>query len=158
MSVYSWILPSAPLESAGGGGLASPSPGEPALPGGGADLALDPVTKDAIDTDDGAWLETNDSRTSVLQQLEIEKDAWWVDSSAGSTIAALLRSGEPVTEAALVDAVLTALQPLVVDGLITDLVVEPDRDEVGRIVIVLAYRDRAGLGRELIYSPFTVNP
>lgn len=121
------------------------------------DLVIDPLTRDFIDTADGAWLQSADSRTAVLFQLETHYLSWWGDPFAGSRIREILASGDdiPVGANALRDETLRALQPLVDDGLISDLTVELDKDENSRTTVLISYTDRAS-GRlvDLAYVPF----
>jgi phage gp46-like protein len=119
------------------------------------DLQIDPLTRDLIDTSDGSWAETADSRTSVLFQLETTYGAWWADPTAGSRIRAILTGNDPGGAAEVRDEALRALQVLVDDGVITDLAVTLDTDENGRAALLLAYRDRAsGRPVDLSYVPF----
>jgi hypothetical protein len=123
------------------------------------DTALDFRTRDYIDTGTGEWLETEDSRTAVLFQLESRRGAWFGDADAGSRIAELIESGEPVSAAQLRDEALRCLQVLVEDAIISDLVVEEDVDEAGRAAIVLHYRDRTtGSPVDIAYSPWGGSP
>lgn len=121
------------------------------------DMQIDPATRDYIDTPDGAWAETEDSRTAVMLQLDCRYGQWAADPEAGSRIHAMLTSGEPVTPQMLVDEVMRALQLLVDDGIIADLEVAiADEDDVrGYIELSISYTDRAsGHVVDVAYSPF----
>lgn len=160
MPTITWSLPSAP--SAGG---SSPPPGS--VPnratrtvGGVFDQYLDPTTRDYVDTDDGAWWETEDSRTAVEMQLTIRYQEWWVDPEAGCRIPAMLEAedGAPLTLPAAIDETRRALQALVDDGIIADLLVDGDPAGDGALhrgVVLISYRDRAS-GRPVdgVYQPF----
>jgi hypothetical protein len=120
------------------------------------DQELDPATLDYIDTADGAWAETESSRTAVMLQLDIRYGEWWVDPEAGSRIPAMLESGDPVLPEELVDETRRALQLLVDDGIIADLDValgEYDAEQ-SRVAIAIAYTDRSsGHAVDLVYIP-----
>lgn len=121
---------------------------------GALDLQIDPITRDLIDTDDGVWLESNDSRTGVLFQLESTYAAWWADARSGSRIKAIIRDPGLGGVNEIVDETRRALQLFVDDGVISDLVVASDRDEGGRVAVLLSYRDRASARPvDLAYVP-----
>lgn len=121
---------------------------------GALELVFDPVTRDLIDAPDGWFVEGTDSRSVVLWQLESRYQAWWGSPFDGSRIQDILRGDDPATAQDLRDEVLRAMQALVSAGIISDLAVALDTDDVGRVVIVLNYRDRAS-GRlvDLAYVP-----
>jgi len=121
------------------------------------DIAIDFVTRRFITTSDGAWLETEDSRTAVLLQLEIEEGTSYGDPTSGSKLAALRRRQAPATLQEMSDETRRALQALVDAGIISDLVVVPqgERDETGRGVIIINYRDRtSGHPVDVAYAPW----
>lgn len=107
------------------------------------DLDLDPITRDFIDTADGLWEEASDSRTAVFWQLEERAGESWHGDPTGSRLAELLEREEPATAEELRDEVLRALQLLVDEAVITDLVVAIGDASVGRAQIDLAYTDVA---------------
>lgn len=118
-------------------------------------LVIDPITRDLIDSADGWFVEATDSRTMVLFQLESTYAAWWGDPTAGSKIRSVIRGEDPGGAQDVVDETLRALQPLVVDGIISDLTVRTDVDEAKRAVILITYRDRtSGRPVDLAYVPF----
>lgn len=119
------------------------------------DLEFDPITRDLMDAPDGGFIEGTDSRSAVLFQLESIFLAWWGSPFDGSRIRAILAGDEPATAQDLSDEVLRAMQALVVAGIISELAVALDKDETGRVAIVLNYRDRSS-GRlvDLAYVPF----
>ncbi|MGE0547625.1 MAG: hypothetical protein AB7O24_01175 [Kofleriaceae bacterium] len=154
MSTFTWIIP-------------EPAPTTPPPTGSGVvtpagqlfgnfDQEIDPDTRDYIDTADGAWAETESSRSAVMLQLEIRYGEWWVDPEAGSRIPAMLESGEPVTPEQIADEARRALQMLVVDGVIADLAVsigETD-DDAGVMELQIVYTDMSsGHPVQLSYSP-----
>lgn len=109
------------------------------------DQAISPDTLDYVDANfDGAWAETESSRTAVMMQLSIRYGEWFVDPDAGSRIPAMLEAGEPVLPAEIVDEARRALQLLVNDGVISDVAVavgEFDSAE-GRLQINISYTDQ----------------
>jgi hypothetical protein len=118
-------------------------------------LVIDPITRDLIDTPDGWFQEATDSRTEVMWQLESTLNTWWGDASSGSRVRSLISGEDPGDALAVRDEVLRALQPLVVDGIISELVVTNDVDESKRVVILINYRDRSsGSLVDLNYVPF----
>jgi hypothetical protein len=124
---------------------------------GALELVFDPLTRDLIDAPDGWFVESTDSRSAVLWQLESHYEAWWGSPFDGSRIVAILRGDDPATAQDLRDEVLRAMQALVTDGLISELTVGLDTDEAGHVVVILNYRDQAS-GRlvDLAYVPFGV--
>jgi hypothetical protein len=160
VSTYRWQLPAPPAAAPLGsvGASAATLPSELA---GRLDLAFDPLTHDLIDLDSGPdagqWVETTDSRTAVIFQMESEAGAWWADPEQGSRIRALISGEEPATIQDLVDEVKRCLQLLVDDGLIHDLSVSltQEKDEADRVVIVLMYTDlSSGNLIDLAFVPF----
>lgn len=157
MSVYTWMLPGPPV-STDPGSTGSAVASRPSDLQGLLDLAFDPLSRDLVDSDDGAWVETTDSRTAVIFQMESKVNAWWADATQGSRIRQLLESGDgdPVSVVELVDEVKRCLQDLVDDGIITDLSVSLNTDEANRPVILMMYRDRStGHPVDLQYVPFS---
>lgn len=123
------------------------------------DTALDFVTRDFVDDGAGGWLETNDSRTAVLFQLESRRGRWPGDPRAGSRIRELLEREEPASAAELRDAALEALQELVDEQVIAALEVALDTDQAGRPVFVLNYFDPlTGSPVDVAYSPWGGSP
>jgi len=127
-----------------------------------ADLAIDPDTHAFIETDDGAWLETEDSRTAVLMQLDCRRGEWWGDPDAGSYIPAMLdANADPNAPAVEIEDIrneaLRALQALVSAGVISDLrigITELDSTN-GLGALLLTWRDRASNRPvDLVYSAF----
>jgi len=142
--------------------LTSPSSGSgrvaaapTAGPQGLLDLAIDPITRDLIDAPDGGFVETADSRSAVIAQLESEYLAWWGSPFDGSRIREILSGDDPADAQMLSDEVLRALQPLVAEGIISEIDVDLDVDEAGRVVVLINYRDQASGGLiDLAYVPF----
>lgn len=163
MSTYSWQIPGPPVApppssgSAAAAGLAS----TPSDLAGLLDVAFDPISRDLVDADDGGILETTDSRTAVIFQMEGELNAWWADPTQGSRIRAIISgvSGtgedEPADVLMLADEVKRCLQPLVDESIIFDLVVALDTDESDRPVVLINYRDAStGHPVDLAFVPF----
>jgi hypothetical protein len=115
------------------------------------DMYLDPITLDYVDTDDGEWFEVPDSRTLVMIQLEQRLGASWESSGDGTEIKAKLEDGDPVTPEYIAAETRRALQVLVAAGNISDVSVGPivdatgeyTRDDTGRFVLSVAWRDLA---------------
>lgn len=123
--------------------------------GGSLDQLLDPVTLDYVDTDDGEWQETADSRTLVMCMLEMRLGSSYSAPQDGTEIKAMLERGDPVTPAIVVADVERAMGLLVAEGLIEDVTTGTDTDEAGRFVLVLHWRDLAnGSPVDLVYVPF----
>lgn len=127
----------------------------PTLASGALSLVIDPITRDLVDSSDGWFVESSDSQTAVLFQLESTYAAWWGDPTSGSKVRAIVRGEEPATAQDLADETLRALQPLVDDGIISDLTVRNEVDEAKRTVVLINYRDRTS-GRlvDMAYVPF----
>lgn len=131
--------------------------------GAGLDMVLDPVTRDYVDTEDGAWLESADSRTLVMIALEIEYGASPFDWTDGTRVKAQLRNadGDPLTPEFVVGETLRALRVLETEGIIADLEAtmtdakgEMLVDDAGRPTCALWWRDMAsGSPMDLYYTP-----
>lgn len=123
--------------------------------GGSLDQLIDPVTLDYVDTPDGEWEETADSRSLVMIMLEMRLGKSYSAPGDGTEIKDLLERGEPVTPAVVVADVERAMSILVADGILEDVTVGTDTDETGRFVLVLHWRDLAsGSPVDLVYAPF----
>lgn len=161
MSTYSWRLPDAAAAAPSPAPSSATSSSVRAFVGGLLDQEVDPVTKDFIDTANGAWSETPDSRSIVLCQIDLELGASYHTPGDGTTIAAMRQTGEPLTTGAVEVDLRRALGILVRDGVIADLEVngrdEDGRqlvDEAGRAAFELRYRDLAtGSIVDLVYRP-----
>jgi hypothetical protein len=138
-----------PPGGAGGSSLASLNP--TAVAGsklGTGDRLLDPVTRDYVRTANGEWAETGDARTAMMLMLEIELGLSAYTPEDGTSVASLIRDGEPVTPEMLQADIARAAGLLVISGLIGNLnVTVRDRDgaelvdETGRLVVELDYTD-----------------
>lgn len=127
------------------------------------DQLVDPITYDFVDTDDGEWEETADSRSIVLCQLEIELGQSLDTPGDGTRIRAQLENeeGEPVTTAFVETECRRALGVLEGLGLLGNVVVNgrDERglqliDESGRATIELSYLDLAtGSPVDVVYRP-----
>lgn len=114
------------------------------------DMLIDPVTLDYVDTDNGEFAETADSRTTMLVQLELEFGASPFDPQDGTRLAELRRSGDPITPEVVQSEVLRAGGLLATAGIISELRVatRDDRgdallDASGRFQPRLSWRDLA---------------
>jgi hypothetical protein len=116
---------------------------------------IDPLTRDLIDAADGGFLESTDSRTAVLFQLESH-----YRGVVGRPVRGQPHPRDPRERRRsrsaddLRDETLRALQPLVDDGIISDLAVELDTDENGRTVVLLLHRSGERRPVDLAYVPF----
>jgi hypothetical protein len=121
------------------------------------DVVLDPVTLDYVDTEDGEWLETADSRAMVQCELDIELEADIYIPNSGSRIRRMIEDGTPLDEE-LAAETRRALQVLAdEEGAITDVTVSHQRDADGTLLIDCGWRDVAsGLPLDLRYQPFGV--
>ncbi len=160
----------APLQFPLGGG-SSPRPSSApttgassatsAILGGLLDQEIDPVTLDFIDTDDGAWSETADSRSIVLCQLELELGQSYTTPGDGTSIAETMRRGDPLTTAFVESEIRRALGVLEAVGTIGSVRANGrDQhgrqlvDEAGRAVFEIYWIDLAtGSPVEDVYRP-----
>jgi hypothetical protein len=162
MSTYSWRLPSPP----GSGGTPSSSSPSSATPasrlGGLLDQEIDPATLDFIDTDDGEWSETADSRSIVMIMIDTHLGKSYSAPGDGTRIAELLEAGEPVSTSVVVADVSRAMRILEADGVISGFsmrATDDDGDELldqktGRFSPELRYTDLAtGSPVDLVLSP-----
>lgn len=127
------------------------------------DQVVDPLTYDFIETEDGEWLETADSRSIVLCQLEIELGASIDTPGDGTRVRAQLENedGEPVTTGFVEAEYRRALG--VLEGLGTIAQVQINgrdengdqlEDESGRAAFEITYIDQAsGSPVDLVYRP-----
>jgi hypothetical protein len=95
------------------------------------DQELDPVTLDYVDTDDGEWSDTNDSRSIVLCQLELEIGGSPFFPGDGTDLKRKLRTGDPITTADVEADTRRALGILEAAGIIGGVRVN-GRDEHGK--------------------------
>lgn len=125
------------------------------------DQYLDPITLDYVDTDDGEWLETADSRTLVMIMIDTRLGKSYSAPTDGTRIAELLERGEPVTPGLVVAELLRVLGILEKAGVVTAVSVEdsegsPPRllvDEAGRFSPVLHWIDLAtGSPVDVVYT------
>lgn len=114
------------------------------------DMLIDPVTLDYVRTSTGEWAETADSRTIMMLMLELELGASPFDPADGTTIGARRRDGDPVTTDEIEAEALRIGDLLQRDGLIADFAATVTdaagnllRDEAGRLVVALSWRDLA---------------
>lgn len=124
------------------------------------DILIDPITRDFVETDEGDWEETDDSRTAVLCELESREDAWWGDPPAGSQNAAIMESDVPTPEK-LLDSNRRSLRKLVAAGLISDahIVIEEHDTAAGAVTFFLQWVDRSSnRPADLSYSPLGGKP
>lgn len=149
MPSYSWQIPEAsPPPSSSG--PSSSSAGVRAVLGGLLDMEIDPVTLDYLDTEDGEWSETPDSRSIVLCQIELELGASIYSPGDGTRIKEMIRAGDPVTTAFVESELRRAMGLLEAAGVVGGVEVNGrDRegkqltDETGRAVFELAWIDLA---------------
>lgn len=157
---YSWSLPASVTPSPGTS-ISSSTASTRTVLGGLLDQEVDPITRDFIDTDNGEWSETPDSRSIVLCQLELELGKSYSTPGDGTTIAAAFAAGDPITSAFVESEVRRSLGILEAAGVIGSLEVNwrDDNgrqlvDEAGRAVFELSWIDLAtGSPVEDVYRP-----
>lgn len=160
---YSWILPEALVPSAPAPSGPSSATARTTGVSGLLDQEVDPVTLDFIDTDDGEWAETADSRSIVLCQLEIELGKSIETPGDGTRIREQLENedGEPVTTSFVESEIRRALSILENLGTLEGVQVSGrdssgDQlvDDAGRARFDLAYIDHAtGSPVDIVYRP-----
>lgn len=124
------------------------------------DILIDPVTRDFVDTDDGAWEETEDSRTAVFCQVSAREGAWWGDPESGSRNAEILESEVPTIEE-LLDSTKRALRKMGAAGVISDIFAAAQNADNARgyAELYLQWRDRASnRPADLAYAPLGGKP
>lgn len=141
MSSYTWVIPQPSSSSTPGAptNLASSSVLR-ARNARALDLVID--GGDFVDAPDGTWLESDDSRTAVVMQLESFYNKWWGDPPSGSSLRQIL-SDDIQTVSQVRDECLRALQPMVTEGVISNLSITTESDDRGRAAFILDYTDRA---------------
>lgn len=123
--------------------------------GGLLDMLIDPVSLDFVDTEDGEFLETADSRTIVMMMIEIRLGESFSDPGDGTRIKALLEAGDPVTAGVVIAETLRAMQLLVDAGIISDVDATEGTTVDGRFELKTRWRDLAsGSPVDLAYEPF----
>lgn len=107
-------------------------------------IHLDPETMDYVLTASRDW-EPASSLTaeSMLLRVRTERGTWWWDSAFGSTLHELVRSARPNPEQDVVDAIESALDPMVDAGEISDLEVAAERTARGRVDVAIRCTDSA---------------
>lgn len=159
---YSWQIPGPPS------GVGSPSPSAISSPttrtalGGLFDQEIDPITLDYIDTDNGEWSETADSRSIVMCMIDLRLGQSYAYPNDGTRIAELLESGEPVTPAVVVAEITRVMAILEIAGVLTNFSIRATDDngntlvDDGRFTPELRWTDLAsGSPVDLAYSPVT---
>lgn len=162
MSTYSWQLPAPPSGAGTAQTGLSRATARTSLLSGLLDQEIDPATLDFIETDDGEFSETADSRSIVLCMLEMRLGKSYTAPNDGTRIAELLESGEPVRPATVVAEVTRAMKVLEKAGVLTNFsiqVLEADGktllvDEAGRFAPILRWTDLAtGSPVDLAFTP-----
>jgi hypothetical protein len=137
----------------------------PNLLGGLLDQYIDPITLDYVDTDDGEWLDTPDSRTLVMIALETRFGKSYSAPADGTRVRDQLESGEPVTPQFVQIEITRMMQTLERAGVLTafsmaltdakgDVLV----DQAGRFSPQLRWLDLAtGSPVDLVYTAFGAN-
>lgn len=155
MATFTWDLPSPPA--------LAPDPGTAAdylfatlqsQTGGLLDLVIDPTTLDYVDTENGDWLETADSRTLVMCMIELELDGDIYTPEDGTRIKALQRERDgAVLDEEIVAEVRRVLQVVADAGIISDSSVTSQR-VAGELVVDCNWTDVAsGSPVDLTYKP-----
>lgn len=132
------------------------------LPLGGLfDMYIDPITLDYVDTDDGEWLETPDSRSIMMCMIDLRLGRSYSAPGDGTRIAELLEAGDPVTPQVVVAECTRAATILAAAGVIAQFSMRTtdDRGEIlvddkGRFTPQLAWIDLAtGSPVDLVFTP-----
>lgn len=124
------------------------------------DQYLDPITLDYVDTDDGEWFETPDSRTLVMIAIETRLGKSYSASAEGTRTRDELESGRPVTPQFVQGEITRAMNQLERDGVISGFTmrVADERgaflvDESGRFSPELRFVDLATASPvDLVYT------
>lgn len=133
-----------------------------ALRGAALDQYLDPITLDYVDTPNGEWLETADSRTIVLIMLETELEKSFSAPGDGTRIKEFFANGDPVTVGFVESEYRRAMGILEAAGVISDFsITSTDSDgkllvdaKRGRYCPLLRWIDLAtGSPVDLAYAP-----
>lgn len=129
--------------------------------GGLLDQLLDPMTLDYVDSADGEWVETADSRTIFLIMAETRLGKSYGAPGDGTLIGDKLESGEPVTVGFVVAEYRRIAAILTAAGVLSDYSIttqdEHGHDLVdvnGRFSPIHHWTDLAtGTAVDLVYSP-----
>lgn len=114
------------------------------------DIAIDPLTGDAILSADGSIAMVDHAGTALILQLRSRLGEWWGDSTAGGRLHDLkLFQSDPARMIA--DEAKRCLGWLVTEGRITDLVVTATDGGPGRVFVRTECRDVAS-GRRVDLS------
>lgn len=124
------------------------------------DNVIDPRTLDFVDTDDGAWEESDDGATAVMLQLDSRENAWCGDPTAGTQNKAILESELPTIEE-LRSSTERGMQALQAGGVLSAAaisVLEEDNAR-GYASLYLTWTDRRSTRpADVAYSPMDANP
>lgn len=155
MSAYSWRLPAPPVAVAATSTAAELLQAQSKTRLGGLlDQLIDPVTLDYVDTDDGEWAETADSRSIVMIQIEMNLGEDFYAPEDGTRVKRLLETGDPLTPDIAVAESLRALSLVQVAGIISDVTATHGFVD-GIFTITMGWRDLAsGSPVDLVYQPF----
>lgn len=129
--------------------------------GGLYDQLLDPLTLDYVDSDDGAWVETADSRTIFLVMAETMLGKSYTAPGDGTRIREQLEKGDPVTIAFVVAEYQRIAGILAAEGILRDYSITTKDanghdlvDANGRFTPIHHWTDLAsGTPVDLAYSP-----
>lgn len=123
---------------------------DPSAPMSSGDQQIDPISGDYIRTTTGQWSEVVDSRTTMLLMIAIEHGGSPFDPADGTTLAAKMRDGDPVTPEDVRAETLRVGETLRAAGLIADFRVDVRdsdgnilRDQAGRLLVRTSFRDLA---------------
>lgn len=149
MPEYSWDLPSPAAPPAPSTGGPANATARTVLLGGLLDQLIDPITRDFVDTEDGAWAETADSRSIVWIMLDTWLGHSYSAPGDGTRIGEQLERGDPVTPEFVVAEVTRAMRILEQAGVLTGFTMRAfdDRGQPlvvdGRFTPELRYTDLA---------------
>jgi len=124
------------------------------------DILIDPRTLDFVDTGDGEWEETDDSRTAVMCHLDSREGRWFGDPAAGTRNAEIMESELPTLQE-LYDSTKRGLQQLQAGGVISSsqLSILDEDNARGYGSLYIVWVDRISTRpADLAYSPMDRNP
>lgn len=119
----------------------------------GLDHALDPITGDWMPDGKGGFLTTEGNESAVHHALS-DKRGWPGDEKAGSKVRDLAKMTAPQAAAEAPNLIRGALQPLIDDGLLRDVIITVERDR-SRVFIRTEIIDAAGARVDVTHlTPF----
>lgn len=106
------------------------------------DRALDPVTRDYIDDGKGGYVETATAQTKIYHQIYGHLNSFPGAPDRGCRLYLLQREkDDDITLHRAVDYTNEAYAPLVEAAFVDNVVVDTERNEIGRLVVSTTARD-----------------